>query len=194
MSMIRCILFDSNATRLYDARLMSNGLPAQIDPIRLAEEGARLVGRLSTRLMHRLLSQCANKESQVLIDLQFQRAGRGRWEMCGTVSTEVTATCQRCLQPVAVAVATEPRIVFVRSQDEERRLSEDLAAEVVVVTGPVALSELVEDELLLAMPMTPLHAADACESMPAPASLATKTVEEKPNPFAVLSTIKKQRD
>ena len=175
---------------------MSNGLPAQIDPIRLAEEGGRLVGRLSTRLMHRLLSQCANNESQVLIDLQFERAGRGRWEMSGTVSTEVTTTCQRCLHPVTVAVAAEPRVMFVRSQDEERRLSEDIAAEVVVVAGPVALSELVEDELLLAMPMTPLHPEGVCGSMPAspPASISTKTTEEKPNPFAVLSTIKKQRD
>lgn len=173
---------------------MLNGLPAQIDPIRLAEEGGRLVGRLSTRLMHRLLSQCTNSESQVSIDLQFERAGRGRWEMYGTVSTEVTSICQRCLQSVTVVVATEPRVMFVRSQDEERRLSEDIAAEVVVVTGPLALSELVEDELLLAMPMTPLHAEGVCESMPAPVSRSTKAVEEKPNPFAVLSTIKKQRD
>lgn len=173
---------------------MSNGLPAQIDPIRLAEEGGRLNGRLSTRSMHRLLSLCASPPVQVVIDLQFERAGRNRWEMHGKVAGEVTLVCQRCLQPFVYRMDVAPQVMFARSDAEERHLSDDGAREVVLVTAPLVLSELIEDELLLGLPMIPMHADGVCAAVPAASKGAKDDTTARPNPFAVLGKLKKQDD
>ncbi len=50
---------------------MLNSLPAIIDPIRLADEGARLVGNVSAKPMHRLAALYPDPDVRIAIDLQF---------------------------------------------------------------------------------------------------------------------------
>ena len=159
---------------------MSSVLPGQIDPIRLAEEGARLQGSLSTRDMRRLP---VIAPTAVEIDLEFFKAAPGRWEMRGHVRAMVTLTCQRCLAPLPWLVDCAPQLRFLRSEGADA--SGDIEA--VTVTGPMRLSELVEDELLLALPMIPLH-AEGDDCVPAPVTGAGKG---KPHPFAALAKLKK---
>src|SRR4030065_116702 len=53
-----CAYFDRSYRRLYDARLMFGRLPETIDPIQLAEQGARLTGELPLPAMTRLAGAC----------------------------------------------------------------------------------------------------------------------------------------
>ncbi|MFZ9494704.1 MAG: YceD family protein [Burkholderiaceae bacterium] len=111
------------------------------------------------------------------------------------VKALVGRTCQRCLHPVALQVQAERDFLFAPS--EERAAAWDAErddADVLVLTSTLNLVELVEDELLLALPLVPRH--EACPEpwlQPPAAADAEPDPEEKPNPFAVLAQLKGKR-
>ena len=105
----------------------------------------------------------------------------------------VPLTCQRCLHPVPVALLIEQDFRFVA--DEETALAEDDESEedLLVLEDSFDLMALIEDELLMAFPLVPMH--PACLSEQAPTSKEEEAIlaESKPNPFAVLATLKTRR-
>lgn len=166
---------------------MSGQLPAQIDPIRLADEGARLYGTLPGSEMSRLqeLVLRNNRPEQVAVDLQFERTRQGVRRMHGTIRTQVEMACKRCLQPLKVEVVAQPFFVLLQPGEAESEECESL-----VVEAPLSLAELIEDELLLAMPMSPGHAEGQCEvAFPITAS-KVPVAEKRANPFAELRGFK----
>lgn len=109
------------------------------------------------------------------------------------LSAEATLpmTCQRCLGPVDVILefAREYRFVATEAQAEaEDELSEE---DVLVISRDFDVLELIEDELLMALPPVPKHA-----SCPQPVQFNAvdadfdENAAEKPHPFAVLSQLK----
>ncbi len=84
----------------------------------------------------------------------------------GHVSATLTLTCQRCLGEMTLPVDTDSRLVFVA----DAVASADLAGSrepVIAVSGQVSLAMLIEEELLLALPLAPMHRdADDCHARP----------------------------
>lgn len=167
---------------------MSGRLPREVDPIRLADEGIRLQGELAASGFARLAAVLPGGRltEPVAVDLRFERGPHGERLLRGTVSTVIEATCQRCLAPVRIALAAAPCAVLVRSDDAAGAGG---AAEVLAVEGLCSLPDLVEDELLLAMPMFARHGEGECT---APGAVAPRrTVSgERPNPFGALHGLK----
>ncbi len=166
---------------------MTSRLPVQIDPIRLADEGIRLQGELSGSELPRwrAFSVPGSEAEPVVVDLQFERAAQGARRMQGTIHGRVEMLCQRCLRPMSVAISAKPFLGLVPADAAE----EADEAETLRVTAPIKLAELVEDELLLAMPMIPVHAEADCIAL-AKAD-AVPEHEAKENPFAVLQGLNK---
>jgi uncharacterized protein len=161
---------------------MSGGLPATIDPIQLAERAAHLTGTLPLAGMARLKEACIGGEDGVEIDLRFDRSTDAQvYEAHGVIQAALRVTCQRCLEPMMLTLTVRPQWLYVRA-GEGRETPIDEAAELMEADRPVALSELVEDELLLAMPMIPMHRLEEC---PARRYSATGNKERR-NPFADL--------
>ena len=166
---------------------MLGGWTSTVDPIQLADTGARLSGELPLKGMARLIESCRDDEGSVDIDLQFQRGeGDGLRTMAGSIVARVRLTCQRCMEPMHVELRSRPRVLLLAPGEHEELLE---AGDAIVVAQPVPLSALVEDELLLQMPMVPMHPADRC-----PVKLARrgpqKQEQVRPNPFSVLEKLK----
>lgn len=109
---------------------------------------------------------------------------------------EVPRECQRCLQPVALAIVVDRRFVFVAGEERAAELDAESDDEVLALTRSLDLHELVEDELLLALPVVPRH--DVCPSpLPLPGGADTAPADEgaapAENPFAVLAALKSGR-
>lgn len=104
---------------------------------------------------------------------------------------EVWRECQRCLQPVAVPLAFGHWLRFVRGEAEAARLDADSEDDVLELPRQLDLRELVEDELLMALPIVPRH--EACPAS-LPMSVGEDEVQPEPeeNPFAVLAQLKKR--
>lgn len=181
--------FDTIYKRLYDPRPMSNGLPATIDAIQLADTGARLAGEIPVRAMARLRALCLDAQGKATIDLYFERGGkRGLRRVRGTITASIRVACQRCLEPMTLAIEAQPSLVVVPA--DERSALPAQEADVLVADKPVSLNGLVEDELLLAMPMIPMHELREC---PATASLQTQQRQSRASPFAVLDKLKQRQ-
>lgn len=122
-----------------------------------------------------------------------QGAGDKQVWLALTAEVALPQTCQRCLGPVDVPVAFEREFRFVAS--EEVAAVEDEASEedVLVLSRDFNLLELVEDELLMALPAVPKH--EVCPStvkLQVADSDFVEEAQEKPNPFAVLEQLKKR--
>ncbi|MCW5611200.1 MAG: DUF177 domain-containing protein [Rubrivivax sp.] len=106
---------------------------------------------------------------------------------------EVRLECQRCLQPMDQTLEVDRRFRFVRGEDEAARLDEESEDDVLALPGRLDLLELLEDELILALPLVPRH--ETCpQPLPAPTTAAPAAPEagdERPHPFAALAALKR---
>lgn len=119
-------------------------------------------------------------------------AGEQVW-LALTAEVALPQTCQRCLGPVEVPVSFEREFRFVASEEVAAAEDEESEEDVLVLSRDFNLLELVEDELLMALPVVPKH--DVC---PGTVKLQVadpdfvEESQEKPNPFAVLEQLKKR--
>lgn len=167
---------------------MLGGWSATIDPIQLADKGARLTGELPLKGMSRLVEMCLDDDGSVSIDLQFAHdSADGLRVMHGTISARVHLTCQRCMSRMPVELSSRPRVFLLRPGEREDLVE---AGDAVVVGQPLTLGALVEDELLLELPMVPMHPRAHCPAGGTGAEEAGSPGGARPNPFSVLQKLK----
>jgi uncharacterized protein len=171
---------------------MSGRLPDTIDPITLAEQGARLAGELPLRAMARLVSGCEVGEDMASVELKFGREPHGLLYLRARLSARLRLVCQRCLQPMDLALRSEPILALLLPGESQAGVPEE--AEPLVVEPDWSLAAWVEDELLLAMPMMPRHPPGECEASTVPPRKKTQVEvkTQRPNPFAVLEKLHKR--
>lgn len=95
------------------------------------------------------------------------------------------------LQRMPLALQAERSFLFVRDEATAAQLDEELEDDVLVLPRQLDLLELVEDELILALPLVPRH--ETCpQPLPMSAADAGWPAEEaEPHPFAALAALKK---
>lgn len=104
------------------------------------------------------------------------------------VDASLPLTCQRCMGPVDVDVAIHQSFRFVDSEEEAEVQDEEAEEDVLALDRDFSLSDLIEDEMLMALPLVPRH-----ETCPVDVRLVAvdpgfdTAAAEKRNPFAVLA-------
>lgn len=163
---------------------MLDHLPDLLDPFEFAEKNRRTKGTLALSGMDRLRDAILNPDAAATIDLEFKREGRIA-AITGRIDVDLVLRCQCCLEPLDWPVRGAVNLAVVRSIDEAMLLSEEFEPLVVEVDQAVALADIVQDELLLALPDVPRHEIPCRPPQPTVAAEAAK------NPFAVLAQLKK---
>lgn len=100
-----------------------------------------------------------------------------------------TLECQRCLQPMELPIDTSTRIALIASESESVRVPEGLEP-VLAPGGRTGIGALVAEELLLTLPIVPLHEAGGC--MRVAQSAAPSPAGETHRPFASLAELLKR--
>ena len=172
---------------------------AKLDVEALAHEGASLEGQWPAIDLTRLSDAAASDAPasgwpNVRWSLEGEeRARRGSepevW-LHLKAEAEVQLTCQRCLRPVHEHLQLDRSILFVRSEDEAASLDVDSEDDVLALPRHMDAKELIEDELLLALPLVPRH--DVCPKPLIASTDEEALADEKPNPFAALQALKKR--
>jgi uncharacterized protein len=129
-----------------------------VDP--LAGGRVRLDFEIPLAELPRLRAHLARVEGSVAGHVSFERE-RGLPVAEVAVACRVALTCQRCLEPLELPVQSEGRVALVADESEGDRAP----AELETIRAPghrIALRDLVEEELLLALPIVPRHAAAEC--------------------------------
>ncbi len=161
--------------RINIARLMPPELPQFIHPLRLAGHGERLSGSFKINELKRLQAAVLETDGALTFNLEFGRDAAGIACIIGSLSGQVAMTCQRCMQPLTVAIDAGVALGIVQGKAEAGELPEEYEP-LLVDQQPLKLAELVEDEALLALPFAPLHAVEQCSQVPA----ATSSSEDAP--------------
>ncbi len=110
----------------------------------------------------------------------------------GRVSATLVVECQRCLKPMEIELAGRFKFALVNSEDEFEFLPEEL--EPYLIEGEKqSIIELIEDELLLSLPMVTAH-EEACSEYMSKQNrkikAAIKAEKEASHPFAALKALK----
>ncbi|HEY0333011.1 MAG TPA: YceD family protein [Stenotrophomonas sp.] len=169
---------------------MSANVPESLDAWRMVAANRRFEGRLPLSAMSRLSGSLVDTEGEVRYSLEF-----GRDDMLQvpyvelSLDAELPLECQRSLQRFLMPVKMTQRLGLVRSEAEEDALPPEFEALLVPEDGMLRPADLVEDELVLAVPVVPM--APGSEAVEAEWS-ATSEELEKASPFAALAKLKEQ--
>ena len=140
------------------------------------------------------------QEGQVKFSLAFSMDEQCRTLITGTVSAAVYLECQICLGEFSEQISCEINTVVVEELNELFDLDQDRAA-FVAVGKCVSLQDIVEDELIVAIPMAPKHrsgcagyAASFSEGSDSNEALGEAACEDTYRPFSDLALKYKGRD
>jgi uncharacterized protein len=165
-------------------------LPITIDPFKSAQRRLECEGVFSVSGMTRLLAVCEISSEQVKVKFNFNVDERGLNVLSGTGSALVKLTCQRCTDAFEYELNADFVFSPVKNEDAVAELPSYYDAIELDENGEVNLLELIENELMLEIPLIPRHETKDC-SAPADSVWGELPEElEKPNPFDVLKQLK----
>ena len=179
---------------------MSKSLQAsRLDMQALAQAGTPLVEITLLQNMERLVQEVQALEPDSTVSWEARAELRSGATAEGDVwlqlvaKTSVPLTCQRCMGTVDIPLDVNQWYRFVATEDIAMAEDDESEEDLLVMEPRFDLLAVLEDELLMALPLVPMH--DECpvpavmqageDALAAPAS-------DKPNPFAMLAQLKKK--
>lgn len=171
--------------------------PLHLDVAPFAKAGGALAGTWPLPGLARLAAECHEQAPATDADVVSWSLRGERRDMAGAaaqtwVHLDAQATlslvCQRCLAPVALGVQARRSFLFVPSEAEAAALDEQTEDDVLALSSALDGRALVEDELLLALPLVPRH--EDC-SMPLAGQEPAAAEPARPNPFAALRGLRR---
>ena len=131
-----------------------SGIPASIQASKALKRRELYAGSLPLALMTRLAALLADASGELQVELEASRDAEGAGWLRGEIRGLLTLTCQRGLHPYDWDCELPVTLRLVTSETDEERLLETCDP-YLVRDDSLPLRELVEDEVLLALPMMP---------------------------------------
>ena len=166
-------------------------LPRQADLRKLAAAHARFDVTMSIKHLPRFAGAVVGEDAAVRAQLQFAIDDQYRKIITGAVSCDTQVVCQRCMEPVAILVSAGINLAVACDEERARNLPNSMEPLIVAEDELLDLNEVLEDELLLALPFVSYHQPDQCSGRQRyESTLGEQPVVEKENPFSVLEQLK----
>lgn len=168
-------------------------VPETLDAWRQVTARRGYEGRVALGRLPRLADLLASTDGEAAFSVDFDRDSFGIAYVDLVVTAELPLLCQRTLEPFPMAVRVEQRVGLIRDESEEPALPPGYEPLLVDPSGELRPLDLVEDELILAIPVVPVKpGTDAVEQEWAGGAAVAS--EERPNPFASLASLRKRPD
>ena len=172
--------------------------PTRLDVRAFAKTGGHLEGELPLSQLKRLVKD-AELTDMVAPPVRWEVSGELQTSAGGTdevwlhmqAETQMPMVCQRCLTLASIDVHVDRSFRFVADEATAELEDDDAEEDVLALSKDFDLTELMEDELLMEVPLVPRH--DVC---PVPVKMQVgdaaveQAVAEKQNPFAMLQGLK----
>jgi DUF177 domain-containing protein len=163
--------------------------PSQsINPLRLAKSRERIKGSLQLDSLERLKGVLLENTGQLEYSLSFDFDESGTCVIESVIDSQLILECQRCLKPVVIEIHKASLLGAIKDKDEIDSLAKEYEP-LQLDEENIAVEELLEDELLLSIPLSPLHAENECSGKE---MLDQVNADAKPQPFAVLAALKRK--
>ena len=170
--------------------------PTRLDLKTLAHSGSEIAGSdvLSKyeRLSQEARGQAADSpiEWSALGEIRSVQTGEDQVWLHVTARVSMPLVCQRCMGPMDVALDVSPSFRFVATEEIALAQDEDAEEDVLVFSREFNLAALIEDELLMALPLIPRH--EVCPThvkLSASDAGFDQASVEKTNPFSALAKL-----
>ncbi|RUO81360.1 23S rRNA accumulation protein YceD [Idiomarina tyrosinivorans] len=167
-------------------------IPVQVDPVKCAVKRAQYDGVVPAQTLKRFQELLLEPSQDPIVEIGFGTDPQGLMFFSGKASVEASVKCERCGEPLAVAIEAQ----FAYAPVTQKQTAEDFPEAYEAIEpnefGEIALHGLIEDELILAMPLVPKHEPSEC-SVDRDAMTWGEIDEEaeakSENPFAVLQEL-----
>lgn len=176
----------------------------RLDVAGLARVGGMIKGHVALQKYQRLMQDSGWRETDLGDEfaVHWQAVGELRNVAGNTAQTwlhlkadaNIPAVCQRCLAEVLTQLEVERSYRFVADEATASALDEACEEDLLALSREFNLLELIEDELLMALPLVPMH--EICPEQPKMSVIDAdfeQQLQEKPNPFAALGVLKAKK-
>ncbi len=165
-----------------------------------AAAGLPLTGTTLLQNMERLAQETRGPDPDLAINWQANaelRAGSGDeadvW-LHLRAAASLPLTCQRCMTTVDTPLTVDQWFRFVATEEIAMAEDDESEEDLLVMAPQFDLLAVLEDELLMALPLVPMHAECPVAPVLSVGDIEPETVTaEKPNPFAVLAQLKNKK-
>lgn len=167
-------------------------LPKKLDPNKSAQKRSSYNGIYFANEMLRYTSAVVAVEPEVPVEVEFLKDAQSLTYFSGKMHSNVQLVCQRCNKVFDHSVSTEFCFSPVQGNEQIDTLPDAYEPVQVDDHGEVDLFELLEDELILSLPLVPLHSVDECSVKEE--NMQFGKIEPEPkrkNPFEVLKELKR---
>ncbi|OGT12428.1 MAG: hypothetical protein A2X77_02020 [Gammaproteobacteria bacterium GWE2_42_36] len=144
--------------------MLTTQVPSVIHPIKFAQTEQALQGTFPVEAMLRLQALCDNPLTGLTANFQLSGAldEERRAYLTGSIEATVALTCQRCLKPMMYPLKITFKLSPVFDEEAAQQLPSSYEP-LYLSQDEIALNDLLEDELILALPLIPKH--DHCLSI-----------------------------
>lgn len=156
-----------------------------INSIEFARKALEFHDTIAVSQFSRLHDALSSNESVLDWQLQGEVNSEGKPVLHLRVQGSLNLTCQRCLESLEFNLNVNSDFIVVANEADLPPEDEDVdERDYLVADAQMQVAELIEDEVLLALPYAQKHDSGSCG--------ASGNVDElkKPNPFAVLQSLK----
>ncbi len=171
---------------------MSREFPDFVEPWRLADGRREIGGTIPLARLKRLLPLLSSPQGEADFRLRFGYDAQQRATVWVEVSAPLTLLCQASLEPYTEKVHQRSVLLIIADAAEQANLS-DQEEFVLVEEGRMTVSDLVEDELLLAIPQVPRNPNLNVETGNRSISESAPDEPETRRPFASLAELMKKQ-
>ncbi|RYF29796.1 MAG: DUF177 domain-containing protein [Comamonadaceae bacterium] len=181
---------------------MSKGFAVgRLDVRAFAEQGGRLAGEDTVVAHERLAAETRGRDGDRAVTWSVRGEMRNRGHHQPEIwlhlqaRTVLSLICQRCLAPVLVPVVVERPFRFVADEQTAAAEDDESDEDVLALSNGFDVMELIEDELLMELPVAPRH--DVCpepvKSVAADPEFG-QVSEERQSPFALLEKLRANKN
>jgi len=114
------------------------------------------LARLSACLCFSDNSQESDEPAELTANVQFEFGSEGLPQIEMSIAGRVSLQCQRCLDPVVWPVQVETRLTVLDNEEQTELIASPFDSVLIGADG-LDLAILIEDEILAALPMVPVH-------------------------------------
>lgn len=164
-------------------------LPEHIDPFRFAEQNLSLHGIVQAADMERLSTTVNTANTEVKVQLTFGIDEQKITYLKGNINTQLNLECQRCMQPFKYEIISDFLLGIVNNLDQANALPE-IYEPVLVKDNSLALKDVIEDEIILNLPIIPRHDRQVCAAKLPLTDDQGAAGNKIDNPFKVLESLK----
>lgn len=132
----------------------------EVDPRRFCKSGQSWEVREDVAAFPRLAHEFT--QGGLFCRVAGEASDSGALSLRIEIRGDVTLTCQRCLGELQYTVAVAHALHLAQDETELERLDAMPECEAILVPAKLDLVALVEDEVLLSLPMAAMHAEGEC--------------------------------